>query len=818
VQAKRNILVFSIIVIVWSIALGGLAASAVESDAPAINVPEDVLQEVSNSGEANVIVTLKEFSVPELQSSSARTELKETQTDLISDSDVNTSETKTFTHLPIISTTVDESQLDELANDDRVASVRLRRYYTPGEFTTSSFAGVNKPALDSVIPLVEADDAWNNGTPYTGAGERIVIIDTGVDSDHAFINGAVVQQLCYAQGPNGIGGSGNCPNGSDTQSGNGSAEPCTTNTSCGHGTHVAGIAAGRNSVGGAPIGGVAPDASIVAIQVFGTYTGGICGDEPEDSPCILAEDTDVLSALQWVVANSTNVASINLSLGGGAFSSTCDYLDPTTANTITQLRNTFKIATVIASGNSGSGTNISWPACFSSAIPIGSSGTFQSVNAVSTFTDSNSLIALWAPGYAVRSSVPVSMDTDGNADGYGAKSGTSMATPVIAGAFALLREAYPSETVTQLLTRLQQNGTSITDSRNNVTRTRPSVYDAIVASEPSAPTAPSSVTLTAQPGYGAITWTASSGATSYRVYNGSGALLKTVAVSPRSTTYATTAGVSQRFGIAAVNGMGVSTIRYSNYITGAIDPSDEGYAFFASNGAVVGKGTFAGYTRGGLSLNRPVVGGATSAQLNGGWSVAADGGIFTFGSAQFYGSTGSIKLNKPIVGMASTPSGRGYWLVASDGGIFSFGDAQFKGSTGAIKLNRPIVGMASTPSGRGYWLVASDGGIFSFGDAQFKGSTGAISLNQPIVGMASTPSGRGYWLVASDGGIFSFGDAQFKGSTGSIKLNQPIVGMKPNQAGSGYWLFASDGGVFSFGSAAFLGSGVGFGYSYPRAG
>ena len=83
---------------------------------------------------------------------------------------------------------------------------------------------------------------------------------------------------------------------------------------------------------------------------------------------------------------------------------------------------------------------------------------------------------------------------------------------------------------------------------------------------------------------------------------------------------------------------------------------------------------------------------------------------------------GGMPLNRPIVGMASTPDGGGYWEVASDGGIFSFGDAQFYGSTGNIALNKPIVGMASTPDGRGYWMVASDGGIFSFGDAQFYGS------------------------------------------------------------------------------------------------
>jgi len=115
--------------------------------------------------------------------------------------------------------------------------------------------------------------------------------------------------------------------------------------------------------------------------------------------------------------------------------------------------------------------------------------------------------------------------------------------------------------------------------------------------------------------------------------------------------------------------------------------------------------------------------------------AAADGGVYSF-CEPFHGSTGGIHLNRPIVGMASTPDGRGYWLVASDGGVFSFGDATFHGSTGAIRLNRPIVGMAPTPDGRGYWLVASDGGIFSFGSASFQGSAGGLTLNAPVVGMA----------------------------------------------------------------------------------
>ncbi len=157
--------------------------------------------------------------------------------------------------------------------------------------------------------------------------------------------------------------------------------------------------------------------------------------------------------------------------------------------------------------------------------------------------------------------------------------------------------------------------------------------------------------------------------------------------------------------------------------------------------------------------------------------VASDGGIFSFGDAGFYGSTGSLHLNRPVVAMAGTHDGGGYWLVASDGGIFNYGDAGFHGSMGGKPLNAPIVGLASTPSGKGYWEVASDGGMFSFGDAAFDGSVGGKHLNAPVVGMAATRDGKGYWEVASDGGIFTFGDASFHGSAGSLPLNKPVVGM-----------------------------------------
>ncbi len=232
-----------------------------------------------------------------------------------------------------------------------------------------------------------------------------------------------------------------------------------------------------------------------------------------------------------------------------------------------------------------------------------------------------------------------------------------------------------------------------------------------------------------------------------------------------------------------------------------------GYWLVASDGGIFafGDAGFFGST-GALTLNKPVVGIASTPDGKGYWLVASDGGIFGFGDAGFFGSTGAQTLNKPVVGIASTPDGKGYWLVASDGGIFGFGDAGFFGSTGALTLNKPVVGIASTPDGKGYWLVASDGGIFGFGDAGFFGSTGAQTLNKPVVGIASTPDGKGYWLVASDGGIFGFGDAGFFGSTGAQPLNKPVVGIASTPDGKGYWLVASDGGIFGFGDAGFFGS------------
>ena len=98
------------------------------------------------------------------------------------------------------------------------------------------------------------------------------------------------------------------------------------------------------------------------------------------------------------------------------------------------------------------------------------------------------------------------------------------------------------------------------------------------------------------------------------------------------------------------------------------------------------------------------------------------------------------QLAAPVVGMAPTATGDGYWLVAADGGLFAFGDAVFYGSIPGVlppgaTLDEPIVGIVSTVTGNGYWMIAADGGVFAFGDAEFLGSLGGSGQTE-IVALA----------------------------------------------------------------------------------
>jgi hypothetical protein len=205
----------------------------------------------------------------------------------------------------------------------------------------------------------------------------------------------------------------------------------------------------------------------------------------------------------------------------------------------------------------------------------------------------------------------------------------------------------------------------------------------------------------------------------------------------------------------------------------------------------------------------------TPASQHGYWLVGSDGGIFTFGSAQFHGSTGSMHLQRPVVGITPTASRGGYWLVASDGGIFAFGDAGYYGSIPGSglhpagsglpqSLNAPIVGMVPSADGGGYFMVASDGGVFAFGDARFEGSCPGIGgCRGAAVSVVPDATGNGYWVVTSTGGVYTFGDATSYGQPGQQSSNMTSAAATAN--GGGYWILDGAGQVFPFGNAAALG-------------
>jgi subtilisin family serine protease len=324
---------------------------------------------------------------------------------------------------------------------------------------------LSPPMLNNSTGQIGADEAWDMG--FEGTGQAVAILDSGVRTSHQMFAGKTIIQACFATAASGTGG--DCPNGlaSDTTSGD-AARPYPNNfAGYDHGTHVAGIACGsapdpglnlrgRDLWKAQGLFGVARDADLVAVQVFHKRENSTSCGTPLPSDCVLSFSSDQAAALDFLfsIRNNINIAAANMSLGGGKYSdqTACDNDNSAVKTAIDNLRGV-GTATVIASGNDGFCDGVSSPGCISSAVAVGAVDGSDGEASFSNFL--GSLLELYAPGSQIRSAV-ASGDSD-----YGKKSGTSMATPHVCGAWAVMKESSPGASVDAVLQALQNTGASI---------------------------------------------------------------------------------------------------------------------------------------------------------------------------------------------------------------------------------------------------------------------------------------------------------------------------------------------------------------------
>ena len=350
---------------------------------------------------------------------------------------------RSYDSIPFVALEVTADELDRLAADPEVISL------------TEDKAA--EPFLPESIPLVQGNQAHAAG--FTGAGQTVAILDTGVDKNHVFLGGRVIEEACFSTG-------GWCPGGARTSTAPGSGMPCPI-AGCEHGTHVAGIAAGASG----STSGVASAANIFSIQIASNVSG-----QPR------FWTSDYLAALEHVFAqrDRLSIAAVNMSLGGGSFTSNCDSDYPPVTAAIRNLRSA-GIATVVASGNDGFTNSLSYPACISDAVSVGavsdvswgtcSDGQPSARDKVACYSNSAAFLSLLAPGSRILSSGP------GNS--YFQSHGTSMAAPHVAGAWAVLKQKAPGATVDGVLAALQDTGTQVSDYRNGIARPRIDVRAAL---------------------------------------------------------------------------------------------------------------------------------------------------------------------------------------------------------------------------------------------------------------------------------------------------------------------------------------------------
>lgn len=418
----------SVMFVLLSILIVILIIAGVNSNSKEVKVDKAVFEKVQNSEDGNVRVYIN---------------LEEAE-------DLGLEVRHNFDNGRKVSAIISEGQLEELESNSNINSIEI--------------VGTRQIALQDSVPLVNATATWpiqENTFNLTGEGQTICIIDTGVNYSHPDLGGVYGNNTDL--GVKIIGGVDFCAD----------DVGCTTTDDDpmdvqGHGTHVTGIAAANGTI----LKGVAPGAKVIMIKAANS-TGTFWDDDLE-------------KAIDWCNDNRTlyNISVISMSLGGGLNSTQCDSSDAL-ANEINDAVGN-NISVVVASGNSGSTSQIAGPACITNATPVGGS---DKSDAMYGSGNRNALVQLLAPGVSINST---STDTD-SSTGYVLKTGTSMSTPHVAGAIAILNQYKTLEknyTMTPAETEfaLNESGKIIYDSGSGLNYSRIDIYSAILEIDETAPT------------------------------------------------------------------------------------------------------------------------------------------------------------------------------------------------------------------------------------------------------------------------------------------------------------------------------------------
>lgn len=448
-RARPSLL--ALLIVVVALIAPVVPSAATLGTVPDVTLPHghaDLVARIAAEGRARVIVGLRTTFVPEGDLADASVDAQRGRIARIADGlevELAGSDAGVIERLETLSSVVVEvgpSGLDRLLRSARVRSVEAD---LPFSISMAESLGV-----------IGADLLHQAGVD--GSGTAVAIIDTGVDRSHPFFAGRIVAEACFSTDAGGR--QSLCPDGSSQQIGAGAGVNCAfdTSSSCPHGTFVAGVAAGAYTTDGMSsllglADGVAKGADIVAIQTF-HLAGCPAGT------CLLASLSDILAALDHVallvdaLAGTTRLVAVNLSLGGGRYSSTCDGQFPSAAAAVANLASK-GVAVIAASGNDGYVDSLSFPACLSGTVAVGSTSNADQV--ASTSNAHPTMLDLLAPGVDIVSTYPGGRNFRA--------SGTSVAAPHVAGAWALLSSMRPDDGPANILAALKAEGVPVLDTR-----------------------------------------------------------------------------------------------------------------------------------------------------------------------------------------------------------------------------------------------------------------------------------------------------------------------------------------------------------------